>query len=257
MLLISWLVSSALQPLAWAGALVLAAWWYLPAQPRRARRTLAAALALALLTGWLPASDALLRPLENRYPVPPDAALPGFAGVLVLGGSTERAEVQAGRPQVALNDAAERLTMAVALMRQAPQLTLVYLGGDASLDHAGVPEADLAERFFLQQGLPLGRLRFERASRTTAENARLGAALAGIDRHRPWLLMSSAWHLPRAMAEFRAAGWQVTPYPVDFRTGARTPWNAFSITRGARNWQLLMHEGAGLAAAAVSGRRPP
>src|SRR3546814_1535478 len=62
-------------------------------------------------------------------------------------------------------------------------------------------------------------------SRNTAENARLTAALVGQGDGRPWLLVTSAWHMPRAVASFRAAGLEVLAYPVDFRTEpARLHW---------------------------------
>src|SRR3546814_14992278 len=60
-------------------------------------------------------------------------------------------------------------------------------------------------------------VRFEAQSRNTAENARLTAALVGQGDGRPWLLVTSAWHMPRAVASFRAAGLEVLAYPVDFR----------------------------------------
>src|SRR5690606_20445467 len=67
--------------------------------------------------------------------------------------------------------------------------------------------------------------RFEGASRNTAENARLTAAMLGAGQALPWLLVTSASHMPRAVASFRAAGLEVLPYPVDFRTEpARLAW---------------------------------
>jgi uncharacterized SAM-binding protein YcdF (DUF218 family) len=48
--------------------------------------------------------------------------------------------------------------------------------------------------------------------------------------------------MPRSMALFRAAGWNVTPYPVDFRAGSYTAWTDYSLARGARRWQLVLHE---------------
>src|SRR3546814_16643089 len=86
---------------------------------------------------------------------------------------------------------------------------------------------------FEEQGIDLARVRFEAASRNMAENARLTAALldeefgaaAGAEEAQPWLLVTSAWHMPRAVASFRAAGLAVLPYPVDFRTEpARLTW---------------------------------
>src|SRR3546814_4949394 len=76
-----------------------------------------------------------------------------------------------------------------------------------------------------QQGIDPARVRFEAQSRNTAENARLTAALVGQGDGRPWLLVTSAWHMPRAVASFRAAGLEVLAYPVDFRTEpARLHW---------------------------------
>jgi uncharacterized SAM-binding protein YcdF (DUF218 family) len=57
--------------------------------------------------------------------------------------------------------------------------------------------------------------------RITSENTVLAAAMPGVDKSRPWLLVTSAWHMPRALATFRAGGWSVTPYPVDYHHGAQ------------------------------------
>ena len=63
----------------------------------------------------------------------------------------------------------------------------------------------------------MAQVRFEDKSRNTAQNARFSAALTKDD-DRPWLLITSASHMPRAVASFRAAGVSVLAYPVDFRT---------------------------------------
>jgi uncharacterized SAM-binding protein YcdF (DUF218 family) len=60
--------------------------------------------------------------------------------------------------------------------------------------------------------------------------------------------------MPRAMASFQTAGWNVTPYPVDFRTGSATPWTEYSLSDSARKWYLLLHEVLGLLAYRLSGR---
>jgi len=97
-------------------------------------------------------------------------------------------------------------------------------------------------------------MQFEFGSRTTYENAVFTAALPGVDRTRPWLLVTSAWHMPRALATFRAAGWNVTPYPVDYRTGIRTPWTEYSLVDSPRRWRIALHEWAGLLAYRLAGR---
>ena len=91
------------------------------------------------------------------------------------------------------------------------------------------------------------RVMLESGSRTTRENARQVSALLGDRCQQPWLLVTSAWHMPRSVPEFAAAGCQVTPYPVDFRTGDTTPWTEYSLARSVMLWQVALHEWLGLA----------
>lgn len=60
------------------------------------------------------------------------------------------------------------------------------------------------------------------------------------------LLVTSAWHMPRSMAEFEAVGCKVTPYPVDFRTGDATPLTEYSVAYSLMRWQTALHEWLGL-----------
>jgi uncharacterized SAM-binding protein YcdF (DUF218 family) len=78
--------------------------------------------------------------------------------------------------------------------------------------------------------------------------------LPGVSAAQPWLLLTSAFHMPRSVALFRKAGWNVTPYPVDFRAGTQTPWTQYSLERGARKWHLALHEIVGLLAYRLAGR---
>jgi uncharacterized SAM-binding protein YcdF (DUF218 family) len=89
------------------------------------------------------------------------------------------------------------------------------------------------------------RFYFEAASRNTYENAILSAKLPGIETSKSWLLVTSAFHMPRSMAVFQKAGWNVTPYPVDYLSGDETPWTEYSLNGGAGSWQILLHEWIG------------
>jgi uncharacterized SAM-binding protein YcdF (DUF218 family) len=177
-----------------------------------------------------------------------------FAGVLVLGGALESAYVWQGHGQPALNEAAERMTTAVALLKQQPHLRLLFTGGEGELFAGDLTEADRAKIFFDQMGLDPQRVTYESASHTTYENAMLTARLPGVNPGQPWLLVTSASHMPRALATFVKAGWNVTPYPVDYRTGQHTPWTQYSLAEGARKWHMLLHEWVGLLAYRLAGR---
>lgn len=178
-------------------------------------------LALLLLYGGAilltPLPEFAVRSLENRFPVP-QAAAEAVAGIIVLGGASGDGAVAAARGQPLLNGAAERLTTGMALHRRMPDKPFVVSGFSGRLNPRGWSEPEITARLFEEQGIDPARVRFEGASRNTAENARLTAALLGEGQALPWLLVTSASHMPRAVASFRAAGLEVLPYPVDFRT---------------------------------------
>jgi uncharacterized SAM-binding protein YcdF (DUF218 family) len=243
------------QPLAWLVLLLLVGLLLIRHHPRWAVRLNALALTLLLLGGWQPLPDALLRQLESQYPAPPpEQAWPDYAGVIVLGGALEPAYVWTQPGQSALNGAAERMTEVLPLLRRQPQLNVLFTGGEGELFAQGPSEAERARRFFSAQGLPMDRLLFESASRTTYENALLSRQLPGVDATRPWLLLTSAFHMPRSMAVFRRAGWNVTAYPVDFRSGLATPWTQYGMDQGFQTWHLALHELLGLLAYRLAGR---
>jgi uncharacterized SAM-binding protein YcdF (DUF218 family) len=255
MFIASKLLSFMTQPLAWVALLLLAALLCMTLRRRCGPKLVALALALLLLLGWEPLPDALLRPLETQSAaVPADASLQAYVGVVVLGGVMEPAYVWQGHAQPGLNDAAERMTEALRLLQRQPHLRLLFSGGEGELMADGTSEAERARIFFQHMGLDGPRMMYESASRTTYENAILSARLPGVDPAQPWLLMTSAWHMPRALATFRRAGWNVTPYAVDFRAGSQTPWSQYSLLRGSNKWQLALHEWVGWLAYRLSGR---
>ncbi len=108
-------------------------------------------------------------------------------------------------------------------------------------------EAELAKAFYEEQGVDLSRVTLEGGSRTTRENARQVAAVLGGRCQQPWLLVTSAWHMPRAVPEFEAVGCRVTPYPVDFRTGTDTLCTEYALARSLVLWQTALHEWLGWA----------
>ena len=85
-------------------------------------------------------------------------------------------------------------------------------------------------------------------------NAVLGAAVPGVDITQPWLLLTSARHMPRALAVFSALGWHVALFPVSYRSVGFSRWTEYSLARGAVRWQLVLHEWMGLAVYSVAAR---
>lgn len=246
MFVLSKLLSAVTQPMFW-----LALWWAAALLLLLRRRRLAlvmlwSGLVVLGLLGFRAAPDALLRPLENRYPVPAADAIDRYAGIIVLGGALGHPDSFIAHAQVPLNEAAERMTVPVGLLRQHPGLELVFSGGEGRLLATGVSEADLARDFYQQQGVDMRRVRLEGGSRNTRENARQVAKLLGARCAAPWLLVTSAAHMPRALPEFEAVGCHVTAYPVDFRTGDSTPLTEYSLANSLLRWQAALHEWLGV-----------
>ena len=259
MYIVAKLLAFATQPLAWAALLLMLGLLLIRRQKRaygrKGHRFILSALLILLLQGWEPLPDALLRHLESSYPeIAPGTTLKDYTGVIVLGGALEPSYVSQGNNQPALNSAAERMTMPVSLLRQFPHLRLLFTGGEGELFAEGFSEAERARVFFDSLGVPPQKVIYESKSRTTFENAVFSAELPGVKTAQPWLLLTSASHMPRAMAAFKKTGWNVTPYPVDFQAGVQTPWSQYSMAMGARKWKLALHEIFGLWAYQLTGK---
>jgi len=255
MFVLSKILALLTQPLGWVAVLLVLALFWFKRKPRRARGLLALSIVLLLLLGWVPLPDLLLRHLEGQYAeVAPNADLRGYTGVVVLGGGTESGLVSQAHAHPLVNDAAERMTAAVALLQRHPHLKLVYTGGEGALLSTGPSEAERARGFFESLGATGPRMRYEAVSRNTYENAVLTARLEGVDITQRWLLVTSAWHMPRSMGTFVKAGWNVTAYPVDFRTAPVSPWTDYALTAGIHHWQIALHEYLGLLSYRITGR---
>ena len=251
MFVVSKLLSAITQPLFWLGLWWLLALLLLGRWHRAGVRMLWAGLLAMVLLGVQAIPDALLRSLESQYRAPDLGSTP-FAGVIVLGGALGHSDVYQAHGQVPLNQAAERFTVPVGLMRRDPDLKLVFSGGEGRLLATGMTEAALARVFYEEQGVDLSRVILEDGARNTRENALNVAALLGDECRKPWLLVTSAWHMPRSMAEFEATGCNVTAYPVDFLTGSATPLTEYSLAHSALRWQMALHEWLGRLVYAVT-----
>jgi uncharacterized SAM-binding protein YcdF (DUF218 family) len=220
----------------------------------RRRRGLALAMLAALLllaVAVLPVGQWAAAPLEARFPIPGVPAR--LDGIIVLGGAVEP-EISYAHGQIALNDAAERITEALALAQRHPEAKLLLTGGDATvLPRLGDTEAEVMRAIFVQLGVAPERLLIENRSRNTFEDAALSRDLAQPKPGEIWLLVTSAWHMPRAVGCFRKVGWAVLPYPVDFHSEA-APRPDFALSGHLALLDLIAKEWAGLVAYRLLGR---
>jgi len=210
-------------------------------------------LVLIAVVGYSPLGRILLLPLEDRFP-PWDPSRGAPDGIVVLGGAISP-DISVARGVIALNGAAERVTATAELAHRYPNARIIFTGGSASFDAAAALEAPLAVKEFEALGVSHDRITAEEQSRNTIENAVFSRLLADPKPGERWILVTSASHMPRAIAAFRAAGFAVEAYPVDWRTQGRRdaaePFGSFIGGLGMTDYAL--HEWVGLAIYRLTG----
>lgn len=197
------------------------------------------ASAVLLLT---PVAQLALAPLENRFPEP---VLPAHIdGMVVLGGAID-VNISQARDQPTVNESAGRIVAAAMLARRYPDARIVLSGGAGWRERGD--EADPTRDLLVSLGVPADRMVLETRSRNTFENATDSFALVHPAPGATWLLITSAFHMPRAVGCFRHAGWTVVPYPVDYRTAPGVRGDYLFIGR-LTLLELAVREWLGLAA---------
>jgi uncharacterized SAM-binding protein YcdF (DUF218 family) len=216
--------------------------------------TLTGAAGLFLL-GVLPTSHYLAAALESRFPQP---QLPiHVTGIILLAGSERPVASQAhGQPQ--LGASAGRHMIAQRLARAHPEARLVFSGGPLSEPGKGPLETQpaVARALFRESGLAMERLVFDEKSRDTCASPANVQQLVQPRVGETWVVVTSAIHMPRTIACFRAVGWNdIVPQPAGYRATLGR-WNSGSF-RIADNLVLVdeaVHEWAGLAYYRMTGR---
>jgi uncharacterized SAM-binding protein YcdF (DUF218 family) len=211
-------------------------------------------LVLIAFAGYSPLGKILMLPLEQRFP-PWDASRGAPDGIVVLGGAIDP-EISLARRNVALNGSAERITATAELARRYPNARIVFSGGTSSLDPDAPLEAPVAVKELEALGVAHDRITTDEQSRNTIENAVFSHLLANPKPGERWILVTSAAHMPRAIAVFRAAGFPVEAYPVDYRTRGRDDATRLhtSLAEGLEMTDQAIHEWAGLVVYRLTGK---
>jgi uncharacterized SAM-binding protein YcdF (DUF218 family) len=194
----------------------------------------------------------MLAPLENRVPPQyPDHV----AGIILLGGD-EKPDRSEARKQPVFLDSGRRYIMFAAMARRYPQAKLVFTGGSPLLTplNATMKDADVAKQALMSIGVPVDRMLFEDKSRNTHENAMNSFDLVKPKPDETWLLVTSAFHMPRALATFRKAGWNVQPATTGYLTdGGLAAKLDFNLGEHVLQMAWATHEYYGLLAYRLMG----
>ncbi len=198
----------------------------------------------ALVAGLVlayPVGDWLIQPLEQRFSVP--AELPQqIDGIIVLGGGEDlKRSLSWNVAELGLGG--DRYIAAKKLADLYPDTPVIFSGGSGSiqLQNTG-SEGEIAARLFADMGLNPTRLILESESRNTYENFR---NLQPITRPGArYILITSAFHMPRSVGIARQFGMEAIPYPVDYRSNSaalrRVDFDLFdhlkALEAGWREW---------------------
>jgi len=209
---------------------------------------------MTIALGLLPVATYLMVPLEERFPLFNDDGRP-VDGIVLLGGAVNASDTLS-RGRISANEAAERLLDTIQLAHRYPQARILISGGGGTVFGDGRAEAPVIADYFKSIGIDPARIIIEDRSRTTSENALYSRELVKPKEGERWLLVTSAWHMPRAVGVFEKAEFPVTAYPVDFRTGGGSNnlrLFAFS-SDGLRRLDVVTKEWAGLIGYYLTGR---
>ncbi len=221
---------------------------------RIGRWLVALSVAGVLIGGFSPLANMLLQPLEDRFERP--QAMPDdVAGIILLGGGLDTI-ITTERNLPALNEAGDRLTEFASLARRYPDARLVLSGGTGGLIFHDVDEAGVMRDLLVALGIDPERLELEDRSRDTYENAVFSRELVDPQPGERWLLVTSAFHIPRAVGCFRAAGFDVIAYPSDYRTRGASDWGRgfYAVSTGLRRLDVVTREWLGLVVYRLTGR---
>jgi uncharacterized SAM-binding protein YcdF (DUF218 family) len=226
------------------GAIGLLAWrrWW-------GKALVISSFSLFWLLSMTPVQDGLLEPLEHRYPaLALDAKLgsPDDTAIVVFGGGIYARAPEYGGIE-ALHQSALSRTVYAADLALRSGLSVYPSGGEALMGNVE-PEASVMRRWLIRLGVPAERIFVENKAETTWQNARRLKVMLEAHGIRRAVLVTSAWHMPRAVWSLKSQGISVIPAPCDYLE-RMLPYNARSYLPDAEalyNSCLALHEYLGM-----------
>ncbi|WP_136619013.1 MULTISPECIES: YdcF family protein [Mesorhizobium] len=211
------------------------------------------AFLILALSAWTSLGAMMLNPLEERFARPPQPEK--VDGIVVLGGGFEGA-INLVRGGYELNSGGDRMVETAILARRFPAAKVIVSGGTGELFLEGEGDAATAPRLLTALGVTADRLILENKSRNTYENAVFTKELVTPKPGETWLLVTSAFHMPRAKALFDKAGFATVPWPVDYRTSGKEGIGLFrdNPADSLQATTIAIREWIGLIAYWLSGR---
>ncbi|QIL38612.1 YdcF family protein [Pedobacter sp. HDW13] len=188
----------------------------------------------------------LANQVVKLYEPPYPAQKESYDVAIVLGGFSG---INKRNNEIKFNGSNDRLFQTLSLYRQGRIKKILISSGNANLINNKVKEADLVKKFLHEICIPDSAVFIENQSRNTIENAKFSLAL--IKKSMPQakiVVVTSAWHIPRARLIFnRQAQQKLSYYPTDFRGSTESGLNDLLIPSVSAfgTWEMLFKEWIG------------
>jgi uncharacterized SAM-binding protein YcdF (DUF218 family) len=209
---------------------------------------------LFVLIGIFPIGHNLLVYLEKNYEQSflEDKA---FEGILVLGGYFSP-DIYNAKKIPSLNSNGDRVVEALRLIQQFPHAKIIFSGKVGSLRKYSVSETEITKEFLRPFDIKADQIIFESNSRNTYENIKFSYELLKPEPEEEWLLLTSAYHMNRAMRVAKSYNWKLIPHPVDYRTNGKYkifPY-ALKVSHSFYQFEIALKELVGLIFYRFSGK---
>ena len=242
--ILSKLLAFLIQPTVWLVALL--GWAFFTKNAMKKRRILRGTFFFTVVLTNPFLMHQTFRLYETRA-VPMSTMRDTFDVGIVLGGFSN---FNVTDDRLNFNEAGNRLIDAVVLYKKGLVRKLLITGGDGNLLGKKSPEAEKTEPFLLLMGVRQEDILLENASRNTHENALFSKQLLDNQHltNQKALLITSAYHTPRALGCFKKEGFNVQSFPAHF-IGEKPSWRTSSWltpeSRSFSNWETILKEWVG------------
>lgn len=191
-----------------------------------------------------PVGQWMLAPLENKFVTMLPARVDG---IILLTGDEDPITSEARGLPVG-GHATQRYMYAARLLKQYPKAKLVIVGTTAPFSpRLQYTTKAISSQFLKDLKIPISHVIFETKSRNTKENAEFAKKLIKPKKNEKWLLLTSAFHLPRAVLCFEKVGWKTIPVAADYFTDGTPHFlSSFNLAHQMRLIRIARHEYVGL-----------
>ena len=168
---------------------------------------------LIIISSIAPTGKLLLNYLEKDYY---ESKIPDqIDGIIVLSGAIEP-KLTTEFKKIQLNESAERLTEFILLSKKNPRIKKIFSGGNAILFDRSLNQSKFASKLFKEFNIK--NIIYENKSRNTYENILFSHRKINPKKNEKWVLITSAFHMKRALMIANEVNWNLIPLAVDFKT---------------------------------------